>query len=55
MSTGEEVPTILPMIYGNADVNIIELFMNLPTLSEMTCPLIVSNIQQHQAGDQIIV
>ena len=55
MSTGEEVPTLLPSICDNEDVDIIELFMNLPALSEMTYPLTVANIQQHQAGDQALV
>ena len=36
MSTGEEVPTLLPSVCDNEDVNIIELFMNLPALLKMT-------------------
>ena len=39
----------------NKDVDIIKLFVNLPALSEMTCPLTVSNIQQHQAGYHTLV
>ena len=55
MSTGKEVPILLPSVCHNEDVDIIELFINLPALSEMTCPLIVTNIQQHQIGDQRLV
>ena len=55
MSTKEEVPTLLPSVCNNEGVDIIELFINLPALSEMTCPLNVSNIQQHQIGDQALV
>ena len=33
----------------------IDSMPNLPALSEMTCPLTVSNIQQHQAGDHALV
>ena len=44
MTTREEIPTLLPSVCDNEDVHIIELFMNLPALSEMTCPLIVANI-----------
>ena len=54
-SIGEEVPALLPTVCDNKDVDIIELFMNLPALSEMTCPLTVVNIQQHQAGDHQLV
>ena len=50
-SIREEVPMLLPIVCDNEDVDIIELFINLPALSEMTCPLTVANIQQHQAGD----
>ena len=55
MSTGEEVPTLLPSVCDNEDVNIIELFMNLPALLKMTWPLTVSSIQQYQAGDHALV
>ena len=55
MSTGEEVLVLLPSVCNNQDVDIIKLFMNLQALSEMTCPLTVSNIQQHQTGDQALV
>ena len=51
----EELPTLLPTICGNEDVNVIELFMNLLALSEIAYPLTVSNIQQHQAGDVWLV
>ena len=51
----EEVPTLLPTVCDNKDVDIIELFMNLPALLEMACPLTVANIQQHQAGDYALV
>ena len=54
MSTGE-VPPLLPTVCSKEDVDIIELFANLPALSEMTCPLTVTNIQLHQAGDQALV
>ena len=54
MSTGE-VPKLLPTVCSNEDVDTIKLFANLPTLSEMSCPLTVSNIQQHQAGDHALV
>ena len=54
-SIGEEAPALLPTICDNEDVDIIELFMNLPALSEMTCPVTVANIQQHQAGDTNLV
>ena len=50
-TVADKVPTLLPTVCNNEDVGVIELFMNLPALSEMTCPLTVSNIQQHQAGD----
>ena len=55
LSTVEEIPTLLPTVYRNEDVEVIELFMNLPALSEMACPLTVSNIQQHQTGDVMLV
>ena len=55
MSTEEEVPTLLPSVCDNENVDIIELFMNLPVLLEMTCPLTVANIQQHQAGNPQLV
>ena len=55
MSTREELPMLLPSVCNNENVDIIELFMNLPALLEMTCPLTVSNIQQHQAGGQALV
>ena len=51
----EPGPTLLPTVCRNEDVDIIELFMNLPALTEMTCPLTVANIQQHQAGDHALV
>ena len=54
-STGKELPTLLPPICGNEDVDTIELFMNLSALSEMTCPLTLLNIQQRQVGDQVLV
>ena len=44
-------PPILPTICRNDDIEMIELFMNLPTLQEMVCPTTVNNIQQHQAAD----
>ena len=55
ISTREEVLTLLPSICGNKDVDIIEPFMNLPALSNITYPLTVANIQQHQAGNQVLV
>lgn len=51
----KEVPKLLPSICSNKDVDIIDLFANLPAFSEMTCPLMVPNIQQHQAGDHTLV
>ena len=55
-STAEELPTLLPSICCSENVDIIELYvLHLPVLSGMTCPLTVSNIQQHQAGDQLLV
>ena len=51
----EGLPALLPKICSNKDVNIIKLFMNLPELSEMACPLPVSNIQQHHVGDVWLV
>ena len=48
-------PTLLPTVCHNEDVDIIDLFMNLPALTEMACPLTVANIQQHQAGDHALV
>ena len=51
----EEIPTLLPTICSNEDTDIIELFMNLPELSEMACPITVSNVQQHQAADAALV
>ena len=29
--------------------------MNLPQLTEMPCPMTVNNIQQHQAGDAVLI
>ena len=55
LSTGEELPPLLSSICGNEDVHIIKIFINLPALSEISCSLIVLNIQQHQAGDQWLV
>ena len=51
----DPLPTLLPRVCRNEDVDIIELFMNLPALSEMACPLTVANIQNHQAGDHALV
>lgn len=47
----EELPTLLPIIYGNEVVDVIKLsiIINLSALSEMACLLTVSNIQQHKA------
>ena len=57
MSTWEEGLALLPTVCDNEDVDIIKLFMNLPVpaLSEMTCPLTVLNIHQHQAGDHTLI
>ena len=54
MSTGE-VPPLMPSLCSNDDVDLLELFANLPALSEMTCPLMVANIQQHQGGNHALV
>ena len=43
MSTGE-VPPLMPTLCSNEDVDLLELFANLPALSKMTCPLTVANI-----------
>ena len=50
-----EVPTIIPTVCNNEDIDIIKLFMNLPELIEISCPMTVNNIQQHQAGDTWLV
>lgn len=50
-----EIPTLLPSICSNDDMEVIKLFMNLPQLAEMPCPMTVNNIQQYQVGDALLV
>ena len=54
-TVADKVPTLLSTVCDNEDIDIIELFINLPALSVMACSLTVANIQQHQAGDYALV
>lgn len=50
-----ELPPLMNSVCNNADTDVIECFLNLPTPHEMDIPITYRNIQQNQETDQQLI